>query len=310
MLPVRPIADCNRHNPPDCSHTTSDCNSYYGAMDYDYNTSDLQYYKDAVYLVGYDMEGYTALFKISADGSSREKYMDLYKADLTSPDGSEGTHWRAPEFCLHHGYVYFIDSKESHPKLRRMKLGGKEIEVVFETTGDYADIYRMSGYGDYIFFQMTNDIYEGAERVEIEGGIFAYNTQTKEVQLVKKDAIATYMIEGTTLYYQYDGTDTKIYSLDLKTQKEEILLDLDNADIMQWSLDKHYIYQFSDGLLFVYDHKGTLICEVTTEIDTCYFGDENYLIGQVYDAEREQDITCILEVSDFADGTADWIFLE
>lgn len=128
MQSKREVSLCNK---ADCSHNTSDCNANFSSMDYNYHTSDLQYYEGAIYLVGYDREGYTALFKIAPDGSSREKYMDLYKADLSTSDGSTGTEWTAPEFCLHRDYVYFIDSKESHPKLRRMKLGGTEAEVAF-----------------------------------------------------------------------------------------------------------------------------------------------------------------------------------
>lgn len=63
-------------------------------------------------------------------------------------------------------------------------------------------------------------------------------------------------------------------------------------------------------LLFVYDYEGNSVCTVNQEMEDCYFGDGTYLIGQIYDSERQKSITCILEVSDCMDGKADWVFLE
>lgn len=300
----REVPVCNK---ADCLHDGSGCNAYFGGMDYNFSKSSLQYYDGFVYIVGYDNGGYTSLIRIAADGSSREKYMELYKADVSSPEGEGQMHWRAPEFCIHRDYVYYIDSKESIPKIRRMRFGGTETEVVFETGGIRPTVYRMLGYGDYIFFQVAN--YLDEHYTEIEGGIFACNIHTGEIQMVKKDAISSYLVVNNAIYYKYNG-NTEFRRFDFVTSEDKLILDNIGFDA-EMSVDNQYIYQFSEsGMLSVYDHDGNSVCTVSQSVEDCYFGDGTYIIGENYDYDNNIFLSCVIEVSDFADGKAEWTYLD
>ena len=236
-------------NKPECMHNNSKCNAYFGQdtlEETDFWLQQLQYYKGNIYLIGFDSEGYANLYKVSQDGSSCEKYMQLYKTDISST--------ALPHFCIHRGYVYYIKEDEAIPKIRRIKLGDTETEIVFETSGIRPNLYRMLGYGDYIFFQSGNYIDETC--VETQGGIYAYNIKTREVQLVKKDAIATYIIVNHTCFYKL-GEDVRKF--DLVTQKDEKIIDGASFDI---SADEMYVYIFDESDLKVYNHQGELICNI------------------------------------------------
>lgn len=303
-------------NKADCSHTynSDECNAHISSstgMEKDnISTNYLHYYDGNLYMMGYDNEQYTCLYKISADGSIRERYMRLYKSDMFSSDGNSTTiHVNTPEWTIHRGYVYYIYRYESEQKIRRMKLGGTENEIVFASSGYRPTVYRMRAYGDYLFFQSGNYTDETCEYVS--GGIYAYNTQTGESQLVKKDAISTFVIEGTTLFYNANG-NTEFRSYDLQSGQDKLVLSgLENVNM---AVGEQYIYRFSNenGFLNVYDHSGNLVCGVKNAIDNysfCY-GDGEYLFGEMYDFAAEEAATCVLKVADFADGIAEWTIVK
>ena len=205
---------CNR---PDCSHMDIDCNAYYEGYTtvgefFDHNY--IQYYEGNIYLVGSDGE-YENLYRVSPDGSTCEKYMSLYRVDL-SPDDSfdmdttNVSQYISPKICLHRGYVYYIDNRETYPRIRRMKLGSNEVEIVYETGGERATVYRMMPHGDYLFFQtgnFSNDDYTA----EIDGGIMAYNINTGKTILVKQGAVSSYGVVDNCIYYRENNT-AKCYS--------------------------------------------------------------------------------------------------
>ena len=138
-------------NKADCNHDrlNTDCNAnFMGSSEMfpkdTISTNRILYYDGNLYMVGYDEESYTCLYKIASDGSTRERYMRLYRSDMYTSDGDTmSMSWSTPDVCIHHGYVYYIYNKESEQKIRRMKLGSEKAEIVFASSGVRPTLYRM-----------------------------------------------------------------------------------------------------------------------------------------------------------------------
>ena len=119
---------CNR---PNCNHTDDTCNASfnaYGSGSEKFYRNMIFCYDNSVFLVGNDEKHYVNLYRVESDGSSWEKYMTLFKAEMTTitENGMTTTSWRYPDVCLHEDYVYYIDNSESAPKLRRIQINYKK----------------------------------------------------------------------------------------------------------------------------------------------------------------------------------------
>ena len=270
---------CSR---PDCRHNSEECNACFINIYLDkeeYLDSYLQYYDGFLYVIGVDPEYNVSLYRVSADGSSREKYMHLYKADVTPIQADtnsvgEQNDFRHPNVYIYQDYVYYIDSKEMLPKIRRIKLGTDETEIVYESDVKQAMLYRMQFYGDYIFFQTayyTDDSYS-----ELDGGIYAYNIQNGEMSLVKKDAIAPYCVCDKYLYYN-DLNGISKFNLE---SGEDIVIVSDKELIYPY-VNEQYIIAYDDDSVVFYAHSGEEMYRVLTK-DLLHFlgGDSRYLFAQ------------------------------
>lgn len=290
-------------NKPNCAHNGESCNAFFSANgegEIGYIRGYIQYYNGYVYIAGYDKKGYVYLYKVSPDGSTCEKYMTLYKADLSSTkaEGENVKEFTEPKLFIHRGYIYFITGKESKPKLRRIKLGEDDTEVVFENAGSRPSLYRMKAYGDYLFFQSGNFIDDGY--IDIDAGIFALNINTAKVQMVKKDAISDYSISDNKLYYT-TATGINCYSLEEQKDTEAV-----NTGVRgNVAVHGDFIYFFNGNTckLSQYDSKGKLLNEVTdTGFGACYMGDKDYFFAS-------GSGTGILSVKDLSEGMAKWTVL-
>ena len=281
-------------NLPNCKHTAEDydkCNAYFNEFESSpvtagYDTRCLQYYNGNIYIIGVDSDAYVCMFRVAKDGSTREKSCRLFKFEPeTDSDGSVESY--NASVCIHRGYLYFINNKEKELKLRRMKLDSKEeADIIYETEGIRPNLYRMEGYGDYIFFQGGNFTDEACENMD--GGIYAYNIVSQEISLVKKDAISAYMIKDTDIYY---STADSVNKYNLLTQKDEIFVKTKKG-YATVAADNNYIYvvgnQFFGGdeesIIRVYKPDKTEVGQIQPpqEGGQCYFGDDNYLFARTY----------------------------
>ncbi|MDE6208592.1 MAG: DUF5050 domain-containing protein [Lachnospiraceae bacterium] len=247
---------------PNCGHDVEGCNALFlSGASYDMENNFIYYNDGNVYVVGKDKEDYMCLYRIAEDGSSREKYMKLYKANIITTNDENGgmyTEFFYPEVCIHRGYVYFIINKESELKIRRIKLGEENVEEIFSMTGERQDLYRMEAYGDYLFFQGGNFVDENY--MDIDGGIMAYNINTGEITMVKKGAISTFCISSGNIYYATsDGIS--VYSL---TDLTDTVL-LNSIDpYPSFIVNDNYVF-IADKNLKVYDLDGNLVRKITDE---------------------------------------------
>lgn len=294
---------CNR---PNCTHdskTSPECNAifhdYY--LSYDIRNG-VRYYDGYLYMTACDEEGYDCLYRISLDGSTREKYMRLYRSGKTetTTETIEGTstetHRRAPKFWIHRGYVYYINEMEKNPAIRRMKMGTDKEELIYRTEGERSALYRMKAYGDYLLFQAGN---YSEDMIDVYADVYAYNTKTGELGKVVEGVYNEYHIYGDKLYY---ATATEIRSYDMKT-KEDIAIITGNSGYYSFCIDDNYIYTYDDkSMLQVYTHEGKTVCSVTDDkMRYFYYVNDGRLL-----AEFSEGKIGIIETTDFADGNAKW----
>lgn len=295
---------CNR---PDCSHDSADCNAYFNAKNEEdgfFSRDYLQYYEGNIYVFGYDADGYMNLYKVAADGSTCETYMQLFKIDLTAGEVT------FPRVYIYRGYVYYCDLREEKPRIYRMELGNDKKELVYEST-EIGAMGCMEGYGDYLFFQeiQFTDDYE-----DYTIGFFGYNIRTQKIYLIKKN-INIYAIQGDTIYYL---ADSEIRAYSLSTQEDALVVsDLEKSEELELGADEQYLYVFNSdsGNLRIYDYDGSLVEEIIdSNISNCYFGDGVYLFaeGTFYSDELQGNasIRAYLKASDIKDGKAEWKYFE
>ena len=294
---------CNR---PNCTHdsiTSPDCNANFSnySIQYDIGVG-MCYYEGNLYITGCDKDGYDCLYRISLDGSEREKYMRLYRSGMTvtTTETLEGTstqgYRRSPNFWIHRGYVYYINNMEKALTIRRMKMGTDKEELVYQTQGERAALYRMKAYGDYLVFQTGN--FE-EDMIEVDASLCAYNTKTGEVGTIVQNVYNEYHIYGDDVYY---ATATEIRKYNMQT-KEDMAIISGNSGYYSFCIDEDYIYTYNNGsILEVYTHEGQEVCcVVASEMQELYNVNDGKIVAMFTNGKIG-----IIETEDFADGKAEW----
>ena len=325
---------CNR---PECRHDSEDCNAYFpDFVQWDvssgrYSHRYIQYYQGSIYIIGCDDKDYACLYRIAADGSSRECDTKLFRADFSPSDGSdpaENQEWIDPYVTIHRGYAYYVDQREKTPVLRRVKLGGSGPEELYTTKGgELPSIYRLEAYGDYLFFQTHDSMKDSSLPDE---GLYVYDIKAGKVRMVKQDVIAPYLVTGGILYYYYNG---EIRSGSLARGKEKLLVK--EAPCKDFFTDGHGFYFFDDetGKLYIYDEQGEFINSFTDKyLHTGYYGcDSQYMFAGGIAQEKgkpvivennsgenpplsfwlsqDKELLGVMDLSELKKGTGKWKYL-
>lgn len=287
---------CSKAN---CTHMDKMCNAYFNSMNEDgditYMKSFIQVIENYIFVLGRTEEGMFSLYRVSEDGSSCERYMDMFRIDIDPQATSLDV--RYPELLIHRGYLYYMNNMEEGVRIRRQKLGTNESEVIFYNEGERADTYRMMAVGDYLFFQ--SGCFVNDEYIEIEGGIWAYNINTEQTKFIADNAYAMYRVANGKLYYL---SEKAIHELDLVTgEKREVLSGIaGNSFSFYVNKDAMYICDYS-GTLAKYDMNGKLLGKIKVEnADRCLYMDEKYIVeevstgGELYKCDK--NIICVDEV--------------
>ena len=187
-----------------------------------------------------------------------------------------------------------------------MKLGSDEAEIVYETGGERPNLYRMLPYGDYLFFQTGN--YTDDTITESVGGIMAYNINTGEIMLVKKEAISSYGINSWIIYY-YQNSENDI-ELDKNTKKKKKICHLETSSTSDLYGEKYmYTHSFENDIVSVYSYDGKMIGTIKDDsLVSCYFGDDKYLLA-VYKLSLTESVNAIISVDDIIAGKGKWKLL-
>lgn len=252
------VAVCSEAN---CTHQGVDCNAYFG----DQYICELYYYNSNLYIFQQDKD-YNAIERISMDGTQRETSCTLFRVVTESEeeeDGSYSVFTYYPEITIHRGYVFYSDYYPGCTEcaLYCVKLDSDEEPTkICSLETDSPWIYRLKGYGEYLFFQMG--VYLSDEDT-YDISIYAYNTETKEIFYVL-DAIRNYTVGDDYVYY-FDRQDN-VFAYQVSTEQTTQIIDSGGA----YADEDVYIF-VKDGLFYyadtdeqqVYDSEGSLIETLT-----------------------------------------------
>lgn len=209
---MKPVILCNK---PDCLHTDESnpekvnyCNAFFFS-----NNASLIYYDSSLYV--YDRNG-TSLFKVSLDGTSRQKIYTFKEPPLYA--------------IIHRGYMYYmtndngtVSGKEASTfstcGLYRISLSdmSKRPELIYQYKGIYANLCGLKGYKNYVMF--TYNAYDDSLLQSAHASLLKYDINKGNTTAICQDAgrysiccdkIVFYSIDGFTYRCNLDGSDKKL----------------------------------------------------------------------------------------------------
>ena len=258
------VAVCSKAN---CSHKDEECDAYFNSETYPYST--LYYYDGSLYIFCID-EDYDAVERISADGTVREISCRLYRSVSETEEEDDGSIMVStyyPEIAIHRGYAFY---STYYPGCQECGLYCVKLDSDEEATeictieAENPWIYRLKGYGAYLFFQMGT--YQ-EEDDSYDMSIYTYNVETGEVNLCVEDAIRDYTAGGDCVYY-FDRSDN-VFCYHVATGETSQVIDSGGveADLDVYIFVKDGKFYYADsGKQDVYDAEGNLV-ETLTEGD-------------------------------------------
>lgn len=291
----------------DCKHEDESCDAVFS---YEFDGY-LSYYNGNLYTVfsewNDDMTLTRTLYKISLDGSRREKLFDLSTLGASGEfQGVSGT-----EFKIHRGYVYYAytDGDTSHLFVRKLDDDKEAVEIC-RCSGLYSLISDMMGYGDGIMFQTYT--YNDADGADVCGKIIYYNQGSGQLSLIFEGNLGSFAIYDNGIVY-FDGKDIKM--LDLSDYESEVLAEECRG---YPSYDGKYIYvdniwececedDLSKRKIDVYDMAGRLVDSISLPDNSWEtgFGDEYYLFQRFDEGEMYA-----FDKSQIGTGSYEWTLLD
>ena len=270
---------------PLCSHNSMACNAYFDPTIFGGLYSYIWSNNGRIYLLGRTTEtGSLSLYSLNMDGGDRKKEFDL----CLYPDND----YVGIAAAIHRGYIYYaislINTDNTSVKLFRKSLdkssSNSNSEELFEFSGDKAEILRIKGFGDKIYFQC----YSPNPQDEENNGIYSFEIVNDYPQIVKQGAIREYTVVNSALYY---CTNSNVYVRDLESGIEKTFYEAGMATSV--SYDGNYFYvdnrpglQLSgrgmeNRKIVVLDNSGREIDEIELKngIGPCLFGDEKYMFS-------------------------------
>lgn len=316
----------------DCSHDSSDCDAYFPAEIF--RTRDIKYSGGYLYMLGLSEANADewALYRISRDGSSREKVMKLCTA--ASWD-SQYLASDIPCFMLQDGYIYYSHSDtDNAPEFtatmyRAPLKGNMEPEILWEGNGYNNSIRYIKAIGNKVYFEVS--AYEDADYTKKCWELFCYDRETGKTESVLDGKDVGAILENRTIVYG-DGSGTVVYDMD--TGEETRVLDTFCAPI---HFDGTYLYfdewaglfefddvegdeddeddedektsVFDNRTIYVYDLDYNLVDKIVVpgRGSVFYGGDCDYLFADFVDSDEDIDELRALDKSQIGTGKHEWI---
>ena len=269
---------CSRIN---CTHDNLDCDAVFSEF----------IYPEVIYNEGYIytemieeaedknmMDFY--LYKVSADGSKREKVFKMYTYLKNASI--------IPSVYIHRGCVYYLLTETDNVSLYKKDLKKGEPELIYKYKGEFSDICNIKGYGEGIFFSRSQD--------GVSYQIAYHSCIDNKTYDIVGDSCWSYAITDDFIYYiSPDGQLNKMSLKDLKTQA--LMDNLSRSD--ELSTDGKYLYidnynessmqNFKDRKIDVYTLGGEKVdtIDLDKQYSTCDFGDENYMFFGFNDGTKK-----------------------
>ena len=252
---------------PNCSHKTIECDANLPLDDSELSNGEsyvgngyIQYYKGSLY-APFKYGDYVYLEKISADGSTRSRYMKLcrFLQVKSIQDGAENNSTYYPTITIHRGYVYFTNDEihGTSATLYRMKLGSDKLEVIKAMKKGHPQIIRIHPYGDSVYFiagEMSEDGYK------YTGNLYRYNTNSNKVSVAGQSVIRNYTVMNGYIYYEDKKGDGIIYRKKSEDGKSErigtVSYNQEDQTLLMWQYDGDLILSIED------DTSGNIIKQI------------------------------------------------
>ena len=206
-------------NKPNCNHETASCMAFFNL--FQYYPFMLSYYKNALYVWGWEKDGSTRhnyIYEISLDDYKRKKAAFLF--DSTSS--------ASIYFMIHRGYIYYIksggtDLKEQTAAVYRVKIGDtstkREEEVIYEFSGIGAEIWGLTASGNRLF--VLNSSYG-----DTEGNGYATSYNVIDIHTLESKELVgngAYSLFADENYVYYGKDENTTFTKTFTPSKKHIL---------------------------------------------------------------------------------------
>lgn len=263
----------------DCDHNNVDCNAYFADNKYPLPLNSLWYYEHNLYIFCVQQD-YYGIERISMDGSERETSCTLYRTTIESGTDEEGFSFSStyyPEVILHRGYAWFSTDYPGCKEcgLYRVRLNSSDqAEEICTQGGDNPKLYRLKGYGDYLFFEKGNFIDEEGTQVDID--LYACDLNTGDVTLAAENVVRDYTIGDNCIYYFDLAQLDSIMRYDLETGETAMIYDSEGNE----APDESYLfvrdgnlYYSTSSYQYVFDESGEMTGTLKGEDMVLPYGD-------------------------------------
>ena len=252
---------------PNCTHSAEQCMAYLENAE---RGLGIWFCNNWLYFIGCDENNRYDLYRISEDGSVREKVTELFRY------GSENVDV-AVNVLLHRGRIFY-SIKESNGSCvlyaRQLQSPDSE-DVLYTEEGDGSSIYRIRGYGEGICFEANHRQGEG-----LDGALYYCDTKTKAVSVIRENIYRDYTIADGKLFY---SDDTMVNVVDLDSGESAIFYEAGHSSYI--SFDGKHIYVdnctavmhqeigMEERCVRIFDLEGTPIDQIEfIGVDPCAFG--------------------------------------
>ena len=273
---------------PGCNHDGTDCNACFTSIE------GIYYYDNSVYVIDVDTgeEAVISLYKVSRDGSTKEKVTDLFELEKESFSMSI-------QAVLHRGYIYIAlnwdedDSSATQKRtqtLYRIPLSGGNKEKLCTIEGYWPEYSILCAEENNVFFSACWCDDAGYEQYIIED--YRYDIVDNELEKLDKP-------DGKNFIGHYDKTNYYInsdcnrnglifYSADEDGDNLSPLNSQDDMEFRTYYQDDKYIYAVHEdpmggsNITVILDNNGNVVNKINCEP---HFSNKDTIVSVDYSSE-------------------------
>lgn len=272
----------------ECTHDTSECNSYFGKY---YLMKPIYYYNGYLYMVKVE-GGMSVLVRVDKDGSNRKDIAQLFP--------NEGS--TSVSMVFHNGKAYAYDhlghvalEEEYEETIKEVDLSTGDTRVVYSYKGTNSAITDAKSYGNKLFFQIFYYSVDKEKAVaDMYHILYCYDYETGETEKVSDKDISDYCVDTDNNVLYYFEVDKGLFSRKLNEEKSELLYESDDTiKTASLSFDGKNLYMSNGGIgsttnlrnqidlyIYVLNSEGKVVNTIiqnSREIGSLLFGDSDYL---------------------------------
>lgn len=291
---------------PDCKHEDEYCTAYIGTygdkLQYGFLDFGLEITDKYIYIIGSEESQVTDfyLYRISRDGTEKEKLFYLYSTDKN---------YMFYEYKMHRENLYRAVTIEEKKCLEKTSLDGKVSTIIDLSQYNSVCIDTIQGYENFVYFDAG--WYEDEEKKNMVSRLYRYNIDTNKVEVVLEDFICNgyQIVDNTCIVYM--DMDYNIKKKSIETGKEAIIRPTDGKySVFSYDGTNVYFHNSIKNKIEVYNLEGKNIDNIEINNGNCYFGDSDYLfVSDIPNKNSEYSESCGLYVFDkkqIGSGKQDW----